>query len=113
MTDNSASARDLARLEEILQWAKRARDLHNSPRWKHFAGGDSIIGDHGDACDAVWLGLNQLLDIREARGNPVSKIIPAPDYKKQIKKALNAALKKNLPSILLEAVEAAVEEVEI
>ena len=113
LSDKEAAARDLAMLEEILKWTRRVRELSNSPRWKNCLHNESIIDDYADACDAVWAGLDQLLDIREARGNPVSKMIPAPDYKKQIKSAITAALKVRLPSILLEAVEEAVEEVEI
>lgn len=111
MSDAAAQARDLAKLEDILRWAKKARDLDRSPLWKTDL--DAVLEEYGDACDAVWAGLNQLLDVRAARGEPVSAIIPPPDYRKQVKHLMLAALKKNLPAILQEAVEAAVDEVEL
>jgi len=109
--DRAAAERDLAKLEMILSWAQRFRDLDKSPRWKTDLEG--VFEEHATAADAVWSGLFELVDIRATRGEPVVRFKPPEDMKKQIKTLLVRELRKTLPTILQDAVETTIEGLEL
>lgn len=103
--------RDLQRLEKILWAAQKVRTLDKDPRWKTDI--DAVMDEHGDACDIVWSLLNEMLDIRKARGEPVAPLKPERALKDQMKKLMIEAVQRQAPAMIESAILEAVEGLEL
>jgi hypothetical protein len=97
------SARSKNDLERILQLAQAARDAEHSPLWKTSI--EQGFEAHGDAVEALYDELYRLLDERRNAGSPIGKPPKATDMRRELKRALVAELKHQLPLMVAEIIE--------
>ena len=109
--DRAADERDLAKLEEILQFAARVRELDKSPRWKSDLEG--VMDDHGAAVDAVYARLFEMLDIRQSRGAARCRIEAQRRFEEATQSFIGQGPTTNSPAVLQDAVESTIEELEL